>query len=774
MAGALLPGVTAAIVASTLAVFAVPATAQPQADRIPFDIPAQSLVGALRAFADQGKQQLLFDEDRLARFRAPALHGSYTPREALDALLAGSGVIATQPRAGTFALRESATAPAGEPDSALQPVVVTARADRDGRTEGSASYTQTGPSGAATGLDLTLRETPQSVTVMTRQRMDDFRLETLTDVMEQTPGVSVIRQGSYSGFQARGASVNLQIEGNPQRAAGYSYFGGSQFSLDSMADIDRIEVLKGSNGLLVGKGSTGATVNMIRKRPTRDFQASVGAGAGSWSHYSANADVSGPLNEAGTLRGRVAATASGGHSFRDHERNKGQNLYGTLEVDLTPATLFSTGVTYRRREVRGLAMFENIQAYSADDPDHFLGWRPRSYNPGASWSGYEQESTHLFARLEHQFSNGWSSKIQLAHDSIEMPELLLASAGDDFDTATRYLDTSNRNASIIADLKGPLQLFGRSHDLLVGAGATDGASDFDSNNFGPSHHRWKQRYAYAAGRLNPADRLKLIIGARVSSYESQDKTEWDDSDVKETGVVTPYAGLVVDVSRDVSVYASYASIFDPQGSQDEQGRTLAPREGLTYEIGAKGEFLDRRLNASISHFWIRTDNEPEATGARTPTGGFAYRAVMGASRRGYELELSGELARGWQVQGGFAMNSSNLTSAGSNPQRQFKLGTTYRFDDGAVQGLTVGLSARWQSTTTATASRFGNNKVQQASYWLVDVMGRYQLNRQLSVSANINNLFDTAYFAYVVAGYQGLGYTWGSPRSAFLSMRYEF
>ncbi|THF65411.1 TonB-dependent siderophore receptor [Pseudothauera nasutitermitis] len=741
-----------------------------QGAALDLDLPAQPLDKALNALARQSGAQIVFVTDIANTQHAPALRGQLTVEQALRQLLAGSGLAVQPSGANTFTVVRDK-----EGGTTLAPVTVTAAADRSGTTEGTGSYTQTGPSGAATGLSLTLRETPQSLTVMTRQRMDDFKLETLTDVMEQTPGITVVRQGSHVGFQARGTSVNLQTEGNQQLASGYAYFSSTNFTLDSMVDIDRIEVLKGSNGLLVGKGNTGATVNLIRKRPTREFQARVGASAGSWNNYNANADVGGPLNASGTLRGRVAAAVTDGDSFRDYEKNKSRTLYGTVEFDLTPDTVLSAGLTYRKREVRGLAMWTNIVAYSASDPTQFLGGKPRSYNPGASWSGYEQESTNVFARLEHQFANGWTGKIQVAHENIEIPELLLGDSGGDFDTATRYLDTENRNSSIIADLKGPVHLFGRTHDVLLGAGASNGDTDFDSNKFGASHHDWKQRYVYAASRINLADPLKVIVGARITNYENQDYTTlWGGSGLKETGVVTPYAGLVFDVSKNVSLYGSYASIFEPQSSQDEQGRILDPREGLTYEVGAKGEFFDKRLNASISHFWIRTDNEAEATGGRTPSGDYAYRAIMGASRRGYELELSGELARGWQVQGGYTMNSSNLSNAGSDPKHQFKLGSTYRFADGHLQGLTVGAATRWQSTTTATSASFAGSKVQQPSYWLLDLMARYQVTSQLSISANINNVFDKKYFSYVIAGYQGLGYTWGAPRSFNVSARYDF
>jgi outer membrane receptor for ferric coprogen and ferric-rhodotorulic acid len=769
---------SALLVATTMAGSMTAMAQNASATQRGFDIAAQPLAQALMLFGRQSGLQVTAAGALTKGLTSAAVKGDLAPAQALSQLLAGTGlafrfvgsngvVVERAPQAANGAIQLGAVRIEGV-DEAGSSVSSDPYA-----TEGTGSYTQTGSSGAATGLGLTLRQTPQSVTVMTRQRMDDFKLETLTDVMEQTPGITIFRQGSHIEFEARGTGVNLQTEGNQQISSGYAYFTSTNFTLDSLVDIDRIEVLKGSNGLIVGKGNTGATVNLIRKRAPREFQASISASAGSWSNYSANVDVGGSLNAAGTLRGRVVAAVTDGKSFRDYEKNESRTLFGTLELDLTPDTLLSAGVTYREREVRGLAMWINIRAYNSSNPTEFLGWKPRSYNPATPWAGYEQESTNVFSRLEHQFANGWTSKIQLAHENIEIPELLVASSTtQDFDTATRYLNTKNRNSSLIADLKGPVNLFGRIHDVLLGAGASNSSSDFDSNKFGSSHHYQKHRYAYVAARINLVDPLKFIVGTRVTNYENESTTMYGRSVLKETCVVTPYAGLVYDVSKDISLYGSYASIFQPQSNQDEQGRTLDPEEGLTYEIGAKGEFFDKHLNASISHFWIRTDNVAESTGGLTPSGSTAYRGVMGASRRGYELELSGELARSWQLQAGYTMNSSSLSNSDRNPKHQFKLGSTYRLAGGSLRGLTVGASTRWQSTTSATAAIYQGITIRQSSYWLLDLMARYQVNNHWSFSTNINNVLDKKYYQ-PVAG-QGLGYTWGAPRSFNVSVRYNF
>lgn len=764
-----------------------------------YQIPAGPLGRAVAEVAAASGLALSFDPALTQGLSSPAVAGSFTPQAALQRLLAGSGLELVQRTGGSYTLQKQPPARArGEEGATLSEVRVTADAERSGATEGTGSYTQTGPSRTATGLGLTLRETPQSVSVMTRQRMDDFQLETLADVLEQTPGIGVYRQNNATDFQARGSEVNLQVDGMAQLTNGWYFVTSTMYSLDDMAEMDRVEVLKGSSGLMVGKGGYGATVNMVRKRPTREFQASVRANAGSWDTYRAQADVGGALNEAGTLRGRVVASTSDTGSYRDHEKSKSTMLFGTLEADLTPDTLLNLGFTLRQREARGFGTTRPIMRYTSAGAQ--LPLMSRSFNNGAPWSGYEQDSTELFGSLEQRLGNDWAATLKFSHQSVTMDDMMLGYLWNSSTVAyLPWQDVENRNWSVNLDVKGPVQLWGREHELLAGVGVSRYHSDLmygksrnvslgslgldyaqggggivqpDFSNWSYDRHDFNQRqnYAYAAGRFRLADPLQLIAGMRVTQYRQNDVTPtWWNYNMRET-VTTPYAGLVYEVHPNVSLYGSYATIFQPQSAQNEQGQVLDPEQGKTYELGAKGEFFDKRLNASIAHFWMKTTNTAEETGGFTPSGEMAYRAVDGASRRGWELELSGELARGWQVQGSWVQQSSSLTSASSYPKHQFKLGSTYRFDDGVLRGLTVGASTRWQSSTSVSDSR---NTLAQKSYAVFDLMARYQVDKHLSFSLNVNNALDKEYFAGV-SSLGGLYYTWGAPRSVNVGMRYDF
>ena len=536
---------------------------------------------------------------------SPAVVGSFTPHEALRRLLAGSPLVLVQRPDGSYSLQKQPAAPVSREEASLAEVQVTALVERSAETEGTGSYTQTGPSRTATGLGLSLRETPQSVSVMTRQRMDDFQLETLTEVLEQTPGIGVYRQNNATDFQARGSTVNLQVDGMAQLTNGWYFVTSTMYALDDMAEMDRVEVLKGSSGLVVGKGGYGATVNMVRKRPTRVPGQHAGQ-CGQLGHLSCPGRC-----ERCAQRDRNVAWACGGihdgcRQFSRPRKSRSKMLFGTLEADLTPDTQVNLGFTLRQREARGFGTTRPNQRYTSSGAE--VAWLPGSFNNGAPWSGYEQQSSELFGSIEQRLAHDWTASLKFFHQRVTMDDMTLGYLWNS--TTAAYLpwqDVENRNWSVNLDVKGPFTLLGRTHELLAGVGMSryhsgllyGSSKNASLANLGldyaqgggallrPDFSHWKydrhefnqrQRYAYAAGRFRLSDPLQLIAGLRVTQYRQQDVTPtWWNYDMRET-VNTPYAGLVYELNPNVSLYGSYATIFQPQSAQDEQGRVLDPEQ----------------------------------------------------------------------------------------------------------------------------------------------------------------------------------------------------
>ena len=196
---------------------------------------------------------------------------------------------------------------------------------------------------SSTGLKLTPRQTPQSVTSITRQQMDDRDIHTIEQALDTTPGVTASKMevGGRTDFRARGYSIsNWKVDG-------LQFFGGSDFSGGGNAlnmDLyERIDIVRGANGLLGGTGDPSATVNLIRKAPSRTFGGSAYATYGSWDKRRLGADLNLPLSEDGRLRSRFVMTQQDANSFRDNQSERSRAALANFEFDLDDATTLGAG-----------------------------------------------------------------------------------------------------------------------------------------------------------------------------------------------------------------------------------------------------------------------------------------------------------------------------------------------------------------------------------------------------------------------------------------------
>ncbi|MEG1456175.1 MAG: TonB-dependent receptor plug domain-containing protein, partial [Comamonas sp.] len=294
-----------------------------------YDIPAQDLNASLIRIASEGGVQLAVPAPVVRGLSAPAIKGRFTPEQALQRALVGHGLEFARTANGTLTVRPSAAV--ASPGATLNEVQVTASAELDSATEGSGSYASNGRSTVATPLNLTLRETPQTISVITSQRLGDQALSGIGDALQQTPGITLQNIGGerYSVMSRGYAIDSYQLDGVPT-TLDVTTQDVSQ-SLADLAIYDRVEVLRGASGLMSGAGDPSAAINMVRKRPTADWQAHVSVGAGSWSKARAEVDLSGPLNASGSVRGRLIGAYQKSDSYIDYYQLDKQVLYGVVE-----------------------------------------------------------------------------------------------------------------------------------------------------------------------------------------------------------------------------------------------------------------------------------------------------------------------------------------------------------------------------------------------------------------------------------------------------------
>lgn len=791
------------------------ASAQAEAARVPqqqavvqrFDIPAGPLEGVLNRLGREAGVLIGFGSAVTEGLRSHGVSGSLTVPDALSRALAGTGLGAVRSAGGGYALSAlpaSAARPADESGAAtLAAVTVSAQAVRDAATEGSGSY---GAGNVTVGKTVqSLREIPQSVSVVTRQRMDDQNLTTVEEALKAATDVTAVSQGEGTAvFYSRGYTMNAQYDGVP---AGRQIINGYK-QLDT-AVYDRIEVLRGPAGLLQGSGEPGGTVNLVRKGPLDQFQISGAVSAGSWHNYRSEVDITGPLNASGTLRGRAVLAAEDREFHYDAARNRQQLAYGTLDWDLTPDTTLSLTATRQHSALTGRSA--GLPTFADGS---FLAV-PRSTSIGADWQRWVYPVNEYAAELTQRFANDWKAKVSVRQRKTNFESAYLATTAA-VDPATLTTDFSGRktdwpvrNQDIDLNFSGPFELFGRRHELVFGFNRSkvdiqggyawsyfSGRDVFDPGIPSSALAEGKPTFAeretqsgfYGAARLKVAEPVTLVLGGRVSRFLIDSRSISDSvwSDYSEArNEFTPYGGLVWDIDKRWSAYVSYADIFVPQGDKDYSGRRLEPRIGWQTEAGLKAELMENKLQASLAVFRVRDKNrsaaDPDPSHVCDTWNGACYVAAGLVQSQGVEAELNGKLAPHWNVSTGYTYNSTKYLKDGNAdnvgqplltfvPKHIFKLWTHYSFQPrdlgGALQGWSVGGGVTAHSRMYV---RSGAATIRQGGYATVDLQLGYRINKNLSATLSLNNLFDRNY--YESLGTPAVGNYYGAPRNAMLTVR---
>nr|WP_245892772.1 TonB-dependent siderophore receptor [Novosphingobium guangzhouense] len=794
---------------------ALPSAAIAQPDGA-YDVAPGPLATALDGFAKQSGAQIRYDAATVDGRTSEGLRGSSGIAEGLSKLLAGSGLTFRQTGANSFTLE--AAPQSGDGAIQLGPVRVAGEGTATGGydrpvsgtalTEHSRSYTSAGPIAAATGLGLTLRETPQSITILTRERLDQQNITTLGDALAQAPGIFYQPAGSsvggYAGLNSRGYAVtSVMLDGVPIPTSAIAGYAALQGLGTLNTDVyDSITVVRGATGLMTGAGDPSATVALTRKRPTDTLQAIALGSYGRWDQLHAMVDLGGPLNAQGTVRARAVGSFEDGDGWKEGYNYRKYVGYAIIEADLSSRTLASLSFDFGGNNGKGGA--GPYTGYALTDVDGNPTPFGRRDNAQTEWSRFRDRRIGVTATIEHSFDEDWRAKLVYNHNEVKTQQYFgLAADLPDADGFTalhlRSYRIRNKVDSVGAKLDGAYYLFGRRHELVAGFNGSW------TNEITPDWYRsfastvnvytWNRQFpepdwaslygfgwgtkvsqygAYVATRLRATEALSILGGLRWSNWRTRDLDETGAAyeDRKYNGEITPYVGAVLDVTPNLSVYASYTSIFNPQSSRDVEGRLLDPEKGSNIEAGIKGEWFDGRLNASAAVFQVRKDNLAVQDGTNlTPTGDQAYVAMDDTKGRGWEVEVSGEPIQGWSVQGGYTrVRSKDSTGArlnGEMPEHMVKLFTSWT--PASLSQLTVGGGMTWQSRIyspwmdEAWAHRYA-----QRSYAVVNAMVRYAITPRVAVTLNANNLFDKVYRTDVDV------HDYGAPRSLVASVRAQF
>ena len=645
-----------------------------------------------------------------------------------------------------------------------------------------------------TKIPASLREIPQSVSIITNQQVKDRNVDTFDQLARKTPGLRVLsNDDGRSSVYARGYEYSeYNIDGLPAQMQSING------TLPNLFAFDRVEVMRGPSGLFDSSGEMGGIVNLVRKRPTKTFQGHVAAGFGTHKQYKAEADVSGSLNADGSVRGRVMAQTVGASPRPAEKNNHHETFYAAADWDINPDTVLGAGYLYQQRH---LAPYNGLPA----DADGKLPSLPQHAFVGADWNKFKMHSHDVFADLKHYFGNGGYGKVGMRYSDRK--------ADSNYTFAGSSLDKAGKAAAagLGTDIKQKAFAFDASYSQAFSLGET--ANEFvvgaDRNRFRSTNEQGRSTLSksvalddfralpyngilqnaragnkgfnhsvteenldetglYAKTVFRPLEGLSLIAGGRVGHHkiESGDgKTLHKASKTK----FTSYAGAVYDIDGSNSLYASASQLYTPQTNLDADGNLLKPRQGNQFEVGYKGSHMDDRLNTRVSFYRMKDKNAAAPLNPKDRN--TRYSALGERVMEGVETEISGAITPKWQIHAGYSYLHSQIKTASNSrddgifllmPKHSANLWTTYQ----VTPELTIGGGVNAMSGITSSAG------MHAGGYATFDAMAAYRFTPKLKLQVNADNISNRRYYARV--GGTNTFNIPGSERSLTANLRYSF
>lgn len=653
-------------------------------------------------------------------------------------------------------------------------------------------------SASASGLDLSLRETPQSVTVVDRQRIDDFALTNINDLLEQTVGVTVQRnETDRTDFTARGFAItNLQVDG-----IGLPLLSAVDGDLDTIL-YERVEVVRGANAIMTGVGNPSATVNYLRKRPTTEFQANAAASAGSFGLWRLEGDISAPLNASGTVRGRLIGAHEERNSYLDYNKVNRDVIGALLAWDIVPGLTATVGYLRQDNRADGVLWGALPLIYSDGSRIPY----DRSASTSAPWTYANVVNQSAFGELTYLIGGDWSVRGVFTYNDLDSRALRIYAGGTpDPETGLGVTGSSGlyptRNKQYLIDgyASGSVELFGRRHQIALGLSNgwlrereweafSDTEIDYGDirqlSSFVPvepdypeaelqGHEHDRLTRAYGAIHLNFTDQLKGVAGVSAVWLKTTGDSYGSDL-TRDDHKVSPYAGLLFDVTRNLTLYASYTDIYAPQSQVDVDNVRLMPAKGTSIEGGLKGSWLDGRLYASAALFRAKQRGLASYVdtfdGTNGPLGVYYYEA-QDTTAKGFEIEVSGRVANHWLLSGGFTRlkihDDQGQRAQTFIPRTSIKLAATYEVPE--WRDLKLGAQFRYQSGISATDDSAGL-PITQKGYALLDLLAGIRLVDHVSASVNVRNVTNKKYLNSLEWGQA----FYAAPRSVIGTIRFEY
>ncbi|ROL96968.1 TonB-dependent siderophore receptor [Pseudomonas protegens] len=649
-------------------------------------------------------------------------------------------------------------------------------------------------SASATRTDTSIHETPQSISVVAKDAVEDLGATRLQDALDYAGGVG--RANNFGGqglttFTVRGFTTGEFYRNGFPINRGYP-------NMPDANTIERLEVLRGPATMLYGRGDPGGTFNVVSKQPLPERTVTLGSQLNDQGMRRGTLDASGPLDEDGRLAYRLNVVGEGGDTFRDHVDTERYGVTPVLSWQVSDATrLIFEGDFMRNNAPLDRGVTRYAKQIGSASRDSFFGEK--------DVGKLHNDNNMAQLRFEHLLNDDWTlgGGVQWLDGSLKGNAVEANGIAADGRTLGRNfnyrkLEWTDRDAQL--NLTGHFDTAGLQHTLLTGIEYEDydyqsiiqrssgavGAYPIDLFDplYGqprpaltrtPTHDKenLKTYAAFVQDQVALTDKLKVLAGARFERFEHDYETyvpggkSWQASD----NAVTPRIGVSYDLTETLALYADTARSFKPNTGASRLGGGFAPEKGKSYEMGLKWEALDQQLSVDAAIYQIEKRNV-----LTTDPVDSTFSVAAGEVRsRGFDVNVAGNLTPEWRVIGGYAyvdaeVTKDNVLHSGTRllniPKNSFSLLNMYEFQDGMLKGLGLGSGLRY---VDERAGQTANTGFSMGSYTVVDLLGFYKVNDKVRLNLDLKNLFDRDY----EEGAFGNVYAYpGAPRTLQVGIAY--
>jgi len=656
-------------------------------------------------------------------------------------------------------------APADKASVELQATSITGTADYETAQGPVKGYLAT-RSASATRTDTSIHETPQSISVVTKDAVEDIGATRLQDALDYAGGVG--RANNFGGqglttFTVRGFTTGEFYRNGFPINRGYP-------NMPDANTIERLEVLRGPATMLYGRGDPGGTFNVVSKQPLPERTVTLGSQLNDQGMQRGTLDASGPLDEEGRLAYRLNVVGEGGETFRDHVETERYGITPVISWQATDATKVIFEGDFMRNNHpldRGLTRFANQKGTASRD----TFWGDKDVGK------LHNDNSVAQLRFEHLLNDNWTlgGGFQYLDGTLQGNGIEANSLAADGHTLNRNfnyrkLEWTDKDTQL--NLTGHFSTGGFEHTLLTGVEFEDydyksiiqrSSAPYTSDIFNPVYGKprpaltstpthdtenLKTYSAFVQDQVALTERLKVLAGARFERFEHEYESyvtgvkPWSASD----NAVTPRVGVTYDLTDTVAVYADAARSFKPNTGASLQGGGFDPEKGKSYEMGIKWEGFDRQLSVDAAIYQIDKKNVL-TTDPADPTG-IAKVAAGEVRSRGFDVNVAGNLTPEWRVIGGYAyvdaeVTKDNTIRVGSHlaniPRNSFSLLNVYEFQDGTLKGLGLGAGTKYVDERVGQTS---NTAFTMDAYTVVDLLSYYKVNEKVRLNLDVKNLFN--------------------------------